>query len=131
MTTPTPTIEELATQEYKYGFVTDVDADTFQKGLSEDVVRRISERKREPEWMLEWRLRAFRAWKEMPVPTWPNVHYTPIDYQAISYYSAPRAKKQLSSLDEVDPEIRETFEKLGIPLEEQKLLSGVAVDAVF
>jgi Fe-S cluster assembly protein SufB len=131
MSTSTQTIEQLATQEYKHGFVTDVAMDAIPKGLDEQTVRTIWERKQEPEWMLEWRLRAFRAWREMKEPTWPNVSYPAIDYQDIIYYAAPRAKKQLSSLDEVDPEIRRTFEKLGIPLEEQKVLAGVAVDAVF
>jgi Fe-S cluster assembly protein SufB len=131
MSTSSETIEQLATQEYKYGFVTDVDALTLPKGLDEDVVRQISELKGEPEWMLEWRLRGFRAWRQMDEPTWPNVTYPQVDFQAISYYSAPRAKKQLESLDEVDPEVRATFDKLGIPLEEQMLLAGVAVDAVF
>ena len=100
-------------------------------GLDEDVIRLISAKKEEPEWLLEWRLKAYRAWLGMTEPTWHNVHYPPIDYQAISYYSAPRKKPVLNSLDEVDPEVRSTFEKLGIPLEEQKLLAGVAVDAVF
>jgi len=131
MSTPTQTIEELAAQEYKYGFVTEVETDTLPKGLNEDIVRAISARKGEPEWMLEWRLRAFRAWTAMVEPAWPNVTYPPVDFQALSYYSAPKPKKQLSSMDEVDPEIRSTFEKLGIPLEEQKLFAGVAVDAVF
>ena len=131
MSTSTQTIEELANQEYKYGFVTDVEADTIPKGLSEDVVRLISAKKEEPEWLLEWRLKAYRVWTTMTEPAWPNVRYDPIDYQAISYYSAPKKKPQLASMDEVDPEIRSTFEKLGIPLEEQKMLSGVAVDAVF
>ena len=131
MSTSTQSIEELATQEYRYGFVTDVEAEALPKGLNEDVVRAISLKKGEPEWMLEWRLKAYRAWTQMTEPVWPNVTYTPIDYQEIIYYSAPKPKKQLSSLDEVDPEIRETFEKLGIPLEEQKALAGVAVDAVF
>jgi Fe-S cluster assembly protein SufB len=131
MSTSTQTIEQLATQDYKYGFVSDVEADAFPRGINEDVVRLIWERKREPEWMLEWRLRAFRAWREMKEPHWPNVKYPAIDYQDVIYYAAPKQKKQLSSLDEVDPEIRRTFEKLGIPLEEQKLFAGVAVDAVF
>ena len=131
MSTATNTIEELANREYKYGFVTDVEADTLPKGLSEDVVRAISEKKEEPAWLLEWRLKAYRTWLTMKEPTWQNVTYAPIDYQAVSYYSAPRKRPTLNSLDEVDPEIRRTFEKLGIPLEEQKLLSGVAVDAVF
>src|SRR5438105_1873566 len=131
MSTSTDTIEELATREYKYGFVTDVEAEELPPGLSEDVVRRISAIKKEPEWLLEWRLKAFRVWQTMKEPTWQNVHYNPIDYQKIIYYSAPKQKPSLKSLDEVDPEVRKTFEKLGIPLEEQKLFSGVAVDAVF
>jgi Fe-S cluster assembly protein SufB len=131
MSTSTETIEQLATREYKYGFETAIEADTIPRGLSEDIVRLISERKNEPAWMLDWRLKAFRAWKEMTPPTWPNVTYPPVDFQNIIYYSAPKAKKQLASLDEMDPEIRATFEKLGIPLNEQKLLAGVAVDAVF
>src|SRR5215211_4376194 len=131
MSTATETIEQLATKEYKYGFITDIDADTFPPGLNEDVVRAISERKQEPQWLLEWRLKAYRTWLTMTEPTWQNVHYPPIDYNAISYYSAPKKKPVLNSLDEVDPEIRKTFDKLGIPLEEQKLFSGVAVDAVF
>ncbi len=131
MSTSQQTIEQLATQEYRYGFVTDVEAETLPKGLNESIVAAISEKKGEPEWMLEWRLKAFRAWSAMREPTWHNVTFPPIDYQDIIYYSAPKAKKQLASLDEVDPEIRRTFEKLGIPLEEQKALAGVAVDAVF
>jgi Fe-S cluster assembly protein SufB len=131
MSTSTHTVEQLATQEYKYGFVTDVEADVLPKGLNEGIVRAISERKQEPAWLLEWRLKAFRAWQKMAEPGWPNVDYPPIDYQDIIYYAAPRPKKTLASMDEVDPEIRRTFEKLGIPLEEQKLLAGVAVDAVF
>ncbi len=131
MSTATKAIEQLTSQDYKYGFVTDVESDTIPKGLSEDVVRLISAKKEEPEWLLEWRLKAYRLWTAMVEPSWPNVHYDPIDYQAISYYSAPKKKPSLKSMDEVDPEIRSTFEKLGIPLEEQKLLSGVAVDAVF
>jgi Fe-S cluster assembly protein SufB len=124
-------IEEIARQEYKYGFVTDIEADTAPPGLTEDIIRLISTKKEEPEWMLEWRLKAFRHWLTMKEPTWANVHYPPIDYQAIRYYSAPKQKKTLNSLDEVDPELRATFEKLGISLDEQKRLSGVAVDAVF
>src|SRR6202163_2678646 len=131
MSTSTDTIEELATREYKYGFVTDVEAEELPPGLSEDIVRRISAKKNEPEWMLEWRLKAFRVWQTMKEPTWQNLHYNPIDYQKIIYYSAPKQKPSLTSMDEVDPEVRKTFEKLGIPLEEQKLFSGVAVDAVF
>ena len=131
MSTATQTIEELANQEYKHGFVTDVEADTIPKGLNEDVIRLISAKKEEPEWLLDWRLKAYRLWTTMTEPHWPNVKYDPIDYQAISYYSAPKKKPQLGSMDEEDPEIRSTFEKLGIPLEEQKMLAGVAVDAVF
>jgi Fe-S cluster assembly protein SufB len=131
MSTSTETIEQLATRDYKYGFVTDIEAETFPPGLDEHVIRALSAKKDEPEWMLEFRLKAFKAWQAMTEPTWHNVHYDPIDYQAISYYSAPKRKPVLNSLDEVDPELRRTFDKLGIPLEEQKLLSGVAVDAVF
>ncbi len=131
MSTSTETIEELATREYKYGFVTDVEADTIPKGLSEDVVRLISQKKQEPEWLLEWRLKAYRLWLTMKEPSWQNVKYDPINYQDIVYYSAPKPKKVLNSLDEVDPEVKRTFDKLGIPIEEQKLLAGVAVDAVF
>ncbi|HET7710394.1 MAG TPA: Fe-S cluster assembly protein SufB [Thermoanaerobaculia bacterium] len=124
-------IEQLANQEYKYGFVTDIEADVVPPGLSEDVIRLISKKKEEPEWLLEWRLKAYRHWLSMTEPTWAHVKFNPIDDQAISYYSAPKQKKKLSSLDEVDPELRATFEKLGISLDEQKRLSGVAVDAVF
>jgi Fe-S cluster assembly protein SufB len=131
MSTSTDTIEQLATQEYKYGFTTDVEADTLPPGLDESVIREISRRKDEPEWMLDWRLKAYRAWQKMSYPEWPNVQYPPVDFQDISYYSAPKPKKQLNSLDEVDPEVRATFDKLGIPLVEQMALAGVAVDAVF
>jgi Fe-S cluster assembly protein SufB len=124
-------IHEIAEQDYKYGFVTNIEADTAPPGLNEDIIRFISAKKEEPEWLLEWRLRSFRHWLTMKEPTWANVHYPPIDYQASSYYSAPKQKKKLNSLDEVDPELRATFDKLGISLEEQKRLSGVAVDAVF
>ena len=124
-------IESLITKEYAAGFVTDVESDTLPPGLSEDVVRTISDKKDEPEWMLEWRLKAFRRWQSMPEPHWPNVKYAPIDYQGISYYSAPKKAKTLASLDEVDPEILKTYQRLGIPLQEQKMLSGVAVDAIF
>ena len=130
MSTATQTIQDLATKEYKYGFVSDVEADEIPRGLSEETIRTISKKKQEPDWLLEWRLKSYRLWTTMKEPTWPNVTYGPIDYQAIIYYSAPK-KTNLKSLDEVDPEIRRTFEKLGIPLEEQKLLSGVAVDAIF
>jgi Fe-S cluster assembly protein SufB len=132
MTTATSTIQELANREYKYGFVTEVDTDAVPRGLNEDIIRMISAKKKEPEFMLEWRLKAYRNWLTMEEPRWwPNIRFGAIDYQDIVYYSAPRPKKQLSSLDEVDPELRRTFEKLGISLDEQKRLSGVAVDAVF
>jgi Fe-S cluster assembly protein SufB len=131
MSTATQTIEQLASREYKYGFVTEVEQDSAPRGLNEDVIRLISSKKQEPAWLLDWRLKAYRTWLTMKEPTWGNVKYGPIDYQNIIYYSAPKKRPAVASLDEVDPEIRRTFEKLGIPLEEQKLLSGVAVDAVF
>jgi Fe-S cluster assembly protein SufB len=125
-------VELLANREYKYGFVTDIETDTIPKGLSEDTVRLISEKKNEPEWMLEFRLKAFRQWQKMEEPKhWPNFVYPEIDFQNISYYSAPKQKAKKQSLDEVDPELLKTFEKLGIPLTEQKMLANVAVDAVF
>ena len=124
-------VAELAEREYKYGWTSDIESETIAKGLNEDVVRLISSKKGEPEWMLEWRLKAFRSWKTMTEPTWPNVSYEHPDFQAISYYSAPKVKKVPKSIDEVDPELLKTFEKLGIPLQEQKRLTGVAVDAVF
>ncbi|MFB3057084.1 MAG: Fe-S cluster assembly protein SufB [Ignavibacteriaceae bacterium] len=124
-------IEELANQEYKYGFTTDIEADSLPKGLSEDIIRQISEIKDEPEFMLEWRLKAYRHWLTMKEPHWPNVKYPEIDYQEIIYYSAPKKQQKLNSLDEVDPEILDTYKKLGISLDEQKRLTGVAVDAVF
>jgi Fe-S cluster assembly protein SufB len=125
------TIEQIASQEYKYGFVTDIEADQAPPGLNEDIIRLISAKKNEPEWMLAFRLKALRHWFTMKEPTWANVKYGTIDYQSIVYYSAPKQKKKLNSLDEVDPEMRATFAKLGISLDEQKRLSGVAVDAVF
>jgi Fe-S cluster assembly protein SufB len=131
MTTATSTIADLVNREYTAGFYTDIDADTVPRGLNEDVVRLISAKKNEPEFMLEWRLKAYRHWLTMKEPKWAHVHYPPIDYQDVIYYSAPKPKKTLNSLDEVDPELRRTFEKLGISLEEQKRLTGVAVDAVF
>jgi Fe-S cluster assembly protein SufB len=132
MSTATTEIQELANREYKYGFVTDVETDTVPAGLNEEVVRAISAKKHEPPALLEWRLKALRHWQTMEEPRWwPNLRIGPIDYQNIVYYSAPKQKKQLTSLDEVDPELRRTFERLGISLEEQKRLSGVAVDAVF
>jgi len=124
-------IETLVNREYQHGFVTDIEADAIPRGLSEHTVRQISAKKDEPEWLLEWRLKAFRRWQQMSEPHWPNVSYPSIDYQDIVYYSAPRTAKPLGSLDDVDPKLRETYDKLGIPLHEQKLLSGVAVDAVF
>jgi len=135
MTTATTAIEALANQEYQYGFVTEIEADSAPRGLNEDIIRLISAKKREPEWMLAWRLKAYRYWatleKAQGEPKWANIHYGPIDYQGIVYYSAPKPKQALNSLDEVDPELLKTFEKLGIPLEEQKRFTGVAVDAVF
>src|SRR5213080_1053070 len=122
--------EQMAKQEYKYGFVADFDEDTIPKGLNEDVVRLISRKKKEPEWMTEWRLRAYRHWLTMKEPTWSNVRYPPIDYQNIIYYAAPKPKKEVKSLEDVDPEIRALYAKLGIPLQEQERLAGVAVDAV-
>jgi Fe-S cluster assembly protein SufB len=124
-------IEAQVLQPYKYGFVTDIESDVVRPGLNEDVIRLISEKKTEPEWMLEWRLHAYRNWLKMAEPHWPNVKYGPIDYQAISYYAAPKSKPKLDSMDQVDPKLLETFEKLGIPLAEQQRLAGVAVDAVF
>jgi Fe-S cluster assembly protein SufB len=132
MQTPTETIEQFATQDYKFGFITDVEQDIFPPGLSEDVIRALSAKKEEPEWMLEWRLKAYRHWLNMEEPTWANVHYSPIDYQSIAYYAGPKPKGSgPKSLDEVDPEILATYEKLGIPLREREMLAGVAVDAVF
>jgi Fe-S cluster assembly protein SufB len=124
-------LRELTEGKYKYGFVTDVETDQVPKGLSEDIIRLISQKKGEPEWMLEWRLGAYRRWLAMTEPTWPNVHYPKIDYQDIVYYSAPKPKKKLGSMEEVDPELKNAFEKLGIPLAEQARLANVAVDAVF
>jgi Fe-S cluster assembly protein SufB len=131
MSTSPETIEQLASREYKYGFETQVEAETFPPGLDETVVRKLSAIKQEPEWLLEFRLKSLRAWFGMHEPAWHNLKISPVDYQAISYYSAPKKKAELKSLDEVDPDVRKTFERLGIPLEEQKLLAGVAVDAVF
>ena len=125
------TIEELANKEYKYGFVTEIEAESLPAGLNEDIIKQLSAIKKEPEWMLEWRLKAYRQWITMKEPHWANLKYNPVDYQDITYYSAPKKNPQLNSLDEVDPELLRTFEKLGISLEEQKRLSGVAVDAVF
>ena len=125
--------DELTDKEYKYGFVTDIESESLPPGLNEDIVREISRRKEEPEWLTEWRLKAFRAWQKMETPEWAKVEFPPIDYQALSYYSAPKQKIDApKSLDEIDPELLETYEKLGIPLREQEMLAGVvAVDAVF
>jgi Fe-S cluster assembly protein SufB len=132
MTTPTSTIEEFASREYEHGFFTDIEADAIPPGLSEEIIHTISAKKGEPDWLLAWRLKAYRHWLTLEEPRWwPNVTFAPIDYNNIIYYSAPKPKKVLNSLDEVDPELRRTFEKLGIPLDEQMRMSGVAVDAVF
>jgi Fe-S cluster assembly protein SufB len=132
MATQLTSIETLANREYKWGFVTDIEADSVPPGLNEDIIRLISARKNEPQFMLDWRLKAYRQWLKMKEPTWANVHYPPIDYQQIVYYSAPKTNKEgPKSLDEVDPELLATYEKLGIPLRERELLAGVAVDAVF
>ena len=123
-------LEQVTSSEYKYGFVTDIESDDAPKGLNEDIIRFISAKKNEPEWLLEWRLKAYRHWLTMEEPKWPNVEYPPIDYQDVIYYSAPKQKVAPGSLDEIDPELRKTFDKLGISLQEQKRLTGVAVDAV-
>lgn len=123
-------LEEITTSEYKYGFVTDIGSDNAPKGLNEDIVRLISGKKNEPEWLLEYRLEAFRYWKKMVEPEWAHVNYPPVDFQDLIYYAAPKSKKKLDSLEEVDPELLKTFDKLGISLEEQKRLTGVAVDVV-
>ncbi len=122
--------KELETKEYEYGFYTDIESDTFPVGLNEEVVRAISQRKNEPGWMTEWRLEAYRTWSNMQEPDWANVQYPKPDFQAISYYSAPKTAPKYNSLDEVDPELLNTFERLGISIEEQKKLAGVAVDIV-
>src|SRR5919197_6446559 len=132
MTTATSTIQELASREYQHGFVTDIESETVPPGLNEDIVRLISAKKAEPEWLLEWRLKALRHWFTMKEPRWANVRYGPIDYQSIVYYAAPKQRKDRPrSLDEVDPKLLETYEKLGVPLHERAKLAGVAVDAVF
>jgi Fe-S cluster assembly protein SufB len=132
MSTSTETIEELANREYKYGFVTAVEAETIPRGLNAEIIRMISAKKEEPEWLLEWRLKAYRTWLTQTEPAWANIKYGPIDYQDISYYSAPKSKSaKYDRIEDVDPEVLATFEKLGIPLHEQKVLAGVAVDAVF
>ncbi len=124
-------LERLSKQEYKYGFVTNIEQEIAPKGLNEDTIRMISAKKNEPEWLLEWRLKAYRHWLTMKEPKWQNVHYPPIDYNDISYYAAPKQANKAKSLDDIDPELRATYQKLGIPLEEQMMLAGVAVDAVF
>jgi len=129
--TTTNEVRQLTEREYEHGFVTPIEEDTVPRGLTEDTIRQISAKKNEPDFMLQWRLKAFRHWLTMKEPAWQNVRYPAIDYQDIIYYSAPKKKALLKSLDEVDPEILKTYAKLGIPLEEQKLLAGVAVDAVF
>src|SRR6267142_920448 len=140
MKTATNTVEDLAKNEYRYGFVTDIESDSIPAGLNEDVIRVISAKKHEPEFMLEWRLKAYRYWvkleKSQAEPKWANIHYPPIDYQKIIYYAAPKAKDDRpKSLEEMDPELLKTYEKLGIPLREQEVLAGVsprvAIDAVF
>jgi len=131
MTTADAQLEQWASQRYKWGFTTDIEQETFPPGLDEEVVRRLSAKKDEPAWMTQWRLEAYDRWRKMREPNWAKLDIAPIDYQAISYYSAPKKKPELASLDEVDPKLLETYEKLGIPLEEQKMLAGVAVDAVF
>jgi Fe-S cluster assembly protein SufB len=124
-------VESLVNREYRYGFVTDIESDVAPKGLNEDIVRLISAKKNEPAFMLDWRLKAFRGWQKMTEPHWANVSYPPIDYQDLSYYAAPKTTKPLGSLEDVDPKLLETYQKLGIPLTEQKILAGVAVDAIF
>jgi Fe-S cluster assembly protein SufB len=132
MSTATETIEGLVKQEYKYGFYTDVETESAPPGLNEDIIRLISRKKNEPAWLTDWRLKAFRHWQTLTEPTWPKVHHEPINYQDITYYSAPKQKGDgPKSLDEVDPKLLETYEKLGIPLKERERLAGVAVDAVF
>ena len=130
MTAVPSDVAELASREYQYGFVTDLDTDVVPPGLSEDVIALIASKKNEPEWLLEWRLRSYRHWMTLAEPNWQNVSYGPIDYQDISYYAAPKPKAALASLDEVDPELRAMFDKLGISLAEQERLGGVAVDAI-
>ncbi len=124
-------LQQLVSQPYKHGFVTDIESDTAPRGLSEDVIRMISARKGEPDWLLQFRLDAYRHWLTMTAPTWQNVSHPPIDYQDIIYYSAPKPKKKLASMDEVDPELLKTFEKLGVPMNERAALAGVAVDVIF
>ena len=133
MVATTETINQVksTTDKYKYGFSTNIEVDKAPKGLNEDIIRLISQKKDEPKWMLDWRLKAFKKWKRMEKPNWAKVSFADIDFQDIYYYAAPKVKKKLNSLDEVDPELLKTYEKLGIPLNEQKMLAGVAVDADF
>jgi len=132
MRADTDTIDEFVASDYKYGFVTDIESESLEPGLGEDAVRFISAKKNEPEWLLEWRLKAFRHWEKLECPTWPHVNYPPVNFQDISYYSAPKKIGDgPKSLDEVDPKLLETYEKLGVPLHERARLAGVAVDAVF
>ena len=131
MATATRTLEEWAGREYKYGFVTDIEADSAPPGLNEDIIRLISAKKNEPDWLLEFRLKSYRRWVASKEPTWQNVHYPPIDYQSYVYYSAPKRRQGPRSLADVDPKLLETYEKLGVPLREREILAGVAVDAVF
>jgi Fe-S cluster assembly protein SufB len=131
MSTDLDILKDVSTEEYKYGFTTDIEMEIAPVGLNEDIVRFISQKKNEPEWMLEYRLKSLRHFLKLQMPTWQNFELPAIDFQSISYYAAPKKQTKLNSLDEVDPELLATFEKLGIPLSEQKLLSGVAVDAVF
>ena len=135
MSTSTDARDLIDNGEYKYGFVTDIESEISAPGLSEETIRFLSAKKTEPQWLLDWRLKAYRAWQKMAAseddPKWAQLTIAPIDYQSISYYAAPKQKLALASMDEVDPELRDTFNKLGIPLDEQMLLAGVAVDAVF
>ena len=131
MSEETKALESMIGEEYKYGFTTEVEYEDFPKGLNEEIIKELSQRKDEPEWMLDFRLKSYRAWKEMEEPEWFNATYKKPDFENLLCYSAPKKRPSLDSLDDVDPNIRETYEKLGIPLEEQKMLAGVAVDAVF
>src|SRR3990170_96086 len=124
-------LQNLVNQPYAHGFVTEIESDVAPKGLNEDTIRLISAKKSEPEWLLEFRLKAYQQWLKMDEPKWPNVRYPKIDFQAISYYAAPKPKKILASMDEVDPELLRTFEKLGVPMNERAKLAGVAVDVIF
>ena len=125
------TLQNVVNQPYKHGFVTEIESDVAPKGLNEDTIRLISTKKNEPEWLLDFRLKAYQQWLKMEEPKWSNVKYPKIDFQAISYYSAPKTKKKLASMDEVDPELLRTFEKLGVPMHERAALAGVAVDVIF